>query len=111
MLYGLIKHHNTLKLFVCVASNSAITFILKAYTGRINDKAITLKSGFLDIIPRYSIIMADKGFNIVDDCVTHCIQFIVPPARRGVTQMTPEKVKKLLLKRKCIFLWITLLSA
>ena len=92
MLHGLVKYHNTLKLLVCVAPNSAITFILKAYIGRINDKAITLKSKFLVIIPRYSIIMADQGFNIVDDCVAHCIHFIVPPGRRGVTQMTPENV-------------------
>ena len=52
------KHHNTLKFLVCVAPNSAITFISKAYTGRISDKAITLKSEFLVIIPRCSSIIA-----------------------------------------------------
>ena len=73
------KHHNTLKFLICVAPNSAITFISKAYTGRISDNAITLKSGFLNIIPRCSSIMADKGFNIDDDCPTRYIHFIVPP--------------------------------
>ena len=38
------KHHNTLKFLVCVAPNSAITFVPKAYTGTISDKEITLKS-------------------------------------------------------------------
>ena len=88
------KHHNTMKFLVCVAPNSAITFISKAYTGRISDKAITLKPGFLHIISRYSSIMADKGFNIVDDCAARCIHFIVPPGRRDATQMTPANVKK-----------------
>ena len=37
------KHHNTLKFLVCVAPNSAITFVSKGYTGRISDKEITLK--------------------------------------------------------------------
>ena len=88
------KHHNTLKFLVCVAPNSAITFISKAYTGRISDKAITLKSEFLDIIPRYSSITTDKDFNILDDCATRCIHFIVPPGKRGATQMTQSDVNK-----------------
>ena len=36
--------------------------------------------------------MADKVFNIVDDCATRCIHFIVPPGKRGVTQMTLSDV-------------------
>ena len=53
---------------VCVTPNSAITFVSKAYTGRISDKEITLKSVFLDMLSRYSNIMADKGFNLFDEC-------------------------------------------
>ena len=45
----------------------------------------TLKSEFLDIIARYSGIMADKGFSIVDDCAACCMHFIVAPGRRGAT--------------------------
>ena len=70
------KHHNTLTFLVCVAPNSAITFISKTYTARISEKAITLKSGFFDIIPRYSSIMAGKGFNIADDRAARCIHFL-----------------------------------
>ena len=54
----------------------------------------TLKSGFLDIIARYSGIMAGKGFSIVDDCAACSMHFIVPPGRRGATQITPANVKK-----------------
>ena len=88
------KHHNTLKFLVFVAPNSAITFISKACTDRISDKAITLKLEFLDIIPRYSSITTDKDFNILDDCATRCIHFIVPPGKRGATQMTQSDVNK-----------------
>ena len=66
------KHHNALKFLVCVAPNSAITFVSKAYTGRISDKEITLKSGFLGMLPMYSNKMADKGFNIFDECAVRC---------------------------------------
>ena len=70
------------------------SLISKACTGKISDKAVTLKSEFLDIIPRYSSITADKDFNIVDDCAARCIHFIVPPGKRGATQMTQSDVNK-----------------
>ena len=60
------KHHNT-KILICVAPNSRITLISKAYTGRLSDKKIT-ESGFLDHIPQFTTIMADKGFNLIDEC-------------------------------------------
>ena len=40
--------------------------------------------------------MADKGFNVVDDCATCCIHFIVPSGKRGATQMTLSDVNKIL---------------
>ena len=88
------KHHNTLKFLVCAAPNSAITFVSKAYTGRISDKEITLKSVFLDMLPRYSSIMTDKGFNLFDKCAPQCLHFTVPPGRRGASQMTPAEINK-----------------
>ena len=88
------KHHNTLRFLVCVVPNYAITFVSKAYTGRISDKAITLKSEFLGIISRYSSIMAGKGFNIANDRAARCIHFIVLPGKRGAIQATPSDVNK-----------------
>ena len=88
------KHHNTVKSLICVAPNSGITFISKAYTGRLSDKKITLESGFLDHIPQFTTIMADKGFNLIDECTARNIYFEVPPGKRGITQMTPSHLSK-----------------
>ena len=57
------NHQNTLKFLVCIAPNSAITFV--SYPRRIKDEEITLKSVFLDMLSRYSNIMAEKGFNLI----------------------------------------------
>ena len=38
--------------------------------------------------------MADKRFNIVDGCAASCLHFIVPPGKRGATQMTASDVNK-----------------
>ena len=66
----------------------------EAYTGRMSDKALTLDCGFLDLIPKYTSIMADKGFNLLEDCTARSLYFIVPPGRRGSSQMSSAEVRK-----------------
>ena len=87
------KHHNTLKFLISTTPNSFITFISEPYTGRISDKAITNDTNFLDTVPSHTRIMADKGFNIQNECAARLINFLVPPGRRGTAQMTPDEIK------------------
>ena len=54
------KHHNTFDFLVCVFHNSTIT-LSKVYTRRTSDKAITLVSCLLDVLPKHSNIIVDKG--------------------------------------------------
>ncbi|KAH3817672.1 uncharacterized protein LOC127882181 [Dreissena polymorpha] len=88
------KHHTTLKVLVACAPNSAITYVSPVYTGRISNKALTLDCGFLDRLPPYSMIMADKGFNILEECSSRSISLYVPPGRCGQSQMTSAAVRK-----------------
>ena len=48
-------NHSTVKLFLSVP-NLTITFISKAYTGRISDNGITLQYYFLHLLSRHSNI-------------------------------------------------------
>ena len=77
-----------------MAPNCGITFISKAYTGRLSYQKITLENGFLDNIPKFTTIMADKGFSLIDECTARNIYFEVPPGKRGITQMTPDQLSK-----------------
>ncbi|KAL5008430.1 hypothetical protein ScPMuIL_014011 [Solemya velum] len=88
------KHHNTLKFLVCVAPNSSIIFVYKANMGRISDKALTMDCGYLDKVPQYFLLMADKGFNLETECVARSLTLYVPPGKRGLSQMTPDAVRK-----------------
>ena len=38
--------------------------------------------------------MPDKGFNLFGECAGRNITVIVPPAKRGTSQMTPVEVSK-----------------
>ena len=88
------KHHNTLKVLVCVAPNSMITFLSKAYVGSVSDKEITNRSKFLDFVPPYTQIMYDKGFNLGEESANRFITVSVPPGRKGAAQMTPAEIIK-----------------
>ena len=88
------KHHNTIKFLISITPSSFITFVSEPYTGRISDKAITNECGFLETVPAFSMLMADKGFNLIDECCARNIEFVVPPGKRGTSQMSPYEVKR-----------------
>ena len=88
------KHHNTLKILVACAPNSTIIFVSPAYVGRTSDKALTMICGFLDAVPYHSMIMADKGFNISNECALRNLRLYAPPGKRGHSQMTSINVQK-----------------
>ena len=93
------KHHNTLKVLVVIAPSSDIMFISLAYPGSISDKEITKQSGYLDMMEPYTELMVDKGFNISNECAAKRIYVVVPPGRRGSSQMLPSEVTKTKLQK------------
>lgn len=88
------KHHNTVKVLISCSPNSSIIFASSAYMGRISDKALTIDCGYLDKLPPYSLIMADKGFNITEECVARSLTLYVPPGKRGQSQMSSAAILK-----------------
>ena len=61
------KHHNTLKVLISVTPNSFTNFVSKAYKGAVSDKKL---SQYLEKLLMYSTVMADKGFNIENECLS-----------------------------------------
>ena len=62
-LFSSYKNHVTLKGLVGIAPSDAITFISQLYTGRISDREIVIRSGFLSQkFENSDTVMADKGF-------------------------------------------------
>uniref|UniRef100_A0A0A9XL84 LL-diaminopimelate aminotransferase n=1 Tax=Lygus hesperus TaxID=30085 RepID=A0A0A9XL84_LYGHE len=56
------KKCNTVKVLISANPCGFINFISKAYGGRISDRSIVKESGFLDVVPRGSSVLADRGF-------------------------------------------------
>ena len=61
------KNHNTYKGLVGIAPSGAMTFVSKLYPGTIFDKELTRQSGLLNLLQPGDSIMADRGFDIMED--------------------------------------------
>lgn len=88
------KHHNTLKILVAVCPNSYICYVSAVYEGRISDTELTKDCGFLEQLDPHTCVMADKGFSIATECAQQSLGLIIPPGRRGQSQMSKVLVQK-----------------
>ena len=91
--YSNYKKHNTLKVFLAVTPTGSICFISQAWGGRVSDKEITQKCGFLDYIEFGDDILADRGFNIADDIALRGGRLIIPSFTRGKAQLSQKEVE------------------
>ena len=63
-------------------------FVSKAWAGRVLDKEITERSGFLDFLRSGYIILADRGFDITDLCAMSYATVKIPSFLNGKNQLS-----------------------
>ena len=79
---------------ISIAPTGSITFISNVWGGRVSDKVITQKSGFLDKISYGDVVMADRGFNIADDLAIRGAYLEIPAFTRVKKQLSMAEVEK-----------------
>lgn len=60
------KHDATIKFLVAILPTGGICFVSRAWDGKVSDRHIIEKCGFLDMVNPGDLIMADKRFTISD---------------------------------------------
>lgn len=91
--YSNYKRHNTAKVFIAIAPTGSISFISNSWGGRVSDKVITQKSGFLDFIEQGDIVLADRGFNIYDELACAGAYLKIPSFTKGKAQLSQREVE------------------
>ena len=91
--YSSYKSHNTAKFFVAVSPTGAIIFISKCWGGRVSDKMITSKCGFLDKIVHGDLVLADRGFDIAEDLGLRGASLAIPTFTKGKPQLSQREVE------------------
>ena len=77
------KHSNIFKQLIAISPNGAFTFLSQLYSGRISDRDITERSGFLDKLTSGDDVMADRGFTIRDLLAVKGCTLNAPPFTKG----------------------------
>lgn len=77
------KKCNTVKVLISCTPYGFINFLSKSYGGRISDKTIVQKSGFMNVVPSGTAVLADRGFKQLEGELS----------RKQVTLIRPASVK------------------
>ena len=97
------KNHNTLKAFVGISLDGAITFMSHLYEGSISDVNLVAWSGLLQLMKRGDSVMANKGFDIQHLLSGIWVWRYIPTFNRGERQFTLDEIAK---TRKIAAVWI-----
>ena len=73
------KGTETLKYLIVVSEAGEIIFTSLAYMGNISDDDLTRKCGILDLLPKGSVIVSDKGFEDFSCYTDKGMQLNTPP--------------------------------
>ena len=61
--------------------------------GRVLDRHLTVNSGFLRRLNYGDLILADRGFDIVDDLAMVGASLAIPPFTKGKPQLSQREVE------------------
>jgi hypothetical protein len=88
------KSSNTIKYLISCTPDGFINFISKGYGGRTSDKEITRISGYLDVLPENSRVMADRGFkHITNMLLEKKCELVRPPSVEAKKKPTKREAK------------------
>ncbi|KAJ8945569.1 hypothetical protein NQ314_009190 [Rhamnusium bicolor] len=88
------KNANTMKYLISSTPDGLINFVSRGYSGRISDTALVQDSGYLQIVPAGSSVLADRGFKEIASLLREkdCILLRPPSVNAG------EKLSKNLVR-------------
>ena len=83
--YSNCKNHNTIKFLVATTPTDTVSFNSKCWRGRVSDRHLTASSGLLRHLKYGDLVLADGGFDIVDDLAIVGALLAIPPFLLGET--------------------------
>lgn len=95
-VYSNYKKHSTVKFLIACTPLGSISYISKAWGGRVSDVELVKRSDFIS--HRYhhpgDQILADRGFTLCDEFAAGCgVELIIPSFTRGKKQLSAKEVE------------------
>ena len=95
-VYSNYKKHSTVKFLIACTPQGSVSFLSKAYGGRISDVELVKDSGLMELSDHHpgDQILADGGFTLIDEfAATSGVQLIIPSFTKGKKQISAEEVE------------------
>ena len=92
LTFSTYKNHNTYKGIIGISPSGAVTFVSRLYPGSTSDKELTRQSGLLSLLERGDSVMADRGFDIIEDLAPIGVRLNIPPFLRGKSQLDSKEL-------------------
>ena len=86
------KHKNTAKYLIGITPQGSVSFISPGWGGRASDKYITSNSNFVNKLLPGDLILADRGFDILEVVAIHGAELNLPAFTRGKPQLIGKEV-------------------
>ena len=86
------KKHHTIKYLVGCTPAGAVSFVSDGWGGRVADKEITIKSGFLDLLEIGDQVLADRGFTVKPELAVKGAILETPSFTKGKSQLPASEV-------------------
>lgn len=93
-IWSIYKNTNTIKYLIACSPSGSVSFLSLGWGGRVSDKEITIKSGFLDLVENGDMVLADRGFLIEQELATRGAFLKIPEFTRGKDQMSAADVDR-----------------
>lgn len=88
------KKCNTVKYLVSATPDGIVNFISEGFGGRITDVQIIKSSGFLNVLPQNSVVMADRGFKNIESLLQQkSCRLVRPPSVNEGEPMSKADVR------------------
>ena len=91
--YSNYKSRNTVKYLISITPQGTISFVSTGFVGRTSDQHVVLNSGYLDLLRKGDVILADKGFTIAAD-VGQRGAILTTPAFKVAAQLTQQETEE-----------------
>ena len=82
-----------MKFLIGISPQGSVTFISKAWGGRVRDKHLTENCGLLQNLLPGDYVLANRGFDIQDSCALYCAEVKLPAFTRGKKQLSAINVE------------------
>lgn len=95
-VYSNYKKHSTVKFLVGCTPHGSISFLSKAFGGRISDVELVKRSGLMEKTDHHpgDQILADRGFTLIDEFAATCgVELIIPSFTKGKKQLSAKEVE------------------